>query len=153
MWGRERVAEPSRYARSCIIVHLRLLTSAYLRTHADDFVPFLFALEDDPRFVQGGSSGGGGPPTMENFCQLHVEPVQREADHLQIVALSRALSTPLRIAYLDQSQTFAPEGEGEEGGGGAVVNFIEFECDTAGSDDAIEGALLYRPGHYDILSR
>ncbi|GAA5911351.1 OTU family ubiquitin thioesterase [Sporobolomyces salmoneus] len=136
---------------SCIIVHLRLLTSAYLRTHSDDFTPFLFALEDDPRFLTEG-----GAPTMENFCQFHVEPVNREADHLQIVALSRALGAPLRIAYLDQSglSGVGGGGEGAEEGGGQV-NFIEFEEERAKEDGivSVEGALLYRPGHYDILYR
>jgi len=133
---------------SCIIVHLRLLTSAYLRTHSDDFTPFLFALEDDPRFLQEG-----GSRTMENFCQYHVEPVSREADHLQIVALTRALGTPLRIAYLDQSG-LAGVG-GSENGGGGEVNFLEFEEDRAKEDGivSVEGALLYRPGHYDVLYR
>ncbi|GAA5988680.1 hypothetical protein JCM5350_003848 [Sporobolomyces pararoseus] len=133
---------------SCIIVHLRLLTSAYLRTHSDDFTPFLFALEDDPRFLQEG-----GAPTMRNFCQYHVEPVNREADHLQIVALTRALSTPLRIAYLDQSR-LSGVGMGSDGEG-TQVNFFEFEEEKAKEDGivSVEGALLYRPGHYDILYR
>jgi len=123
------------------------LTSAYLRTHSDDFTPFLFALEDDPRFLQEG-----GSPTMENFCQYHVEPVSREADHFQIVALTRALGTPLRIAYLDQSG-LAGVGGDQEGGG--EVNFLGFEEDRAKEDRivSIEGALLYRPGHYDVLYR
>ncbi|GAA6014509.1 hypothetical protein JCM10207_001630 [Rhodosporidiobolus poonsookiae] len=132
---------------SCIIVTLRLLTSAYLRTHADEFTPFLFALEDDPRFLQEGA------PDMRQFCERHVEAVSQEADHLAIVALTRALQTPVRIAYLDQSGLplgTAPEGEDE-----VEVNFVEFE-DEAGrrGERGIEPAvLLYRPGHYDIISR
>lgn len=92
---------------------------------------------------------------MENFCQFHVEPVNREADHLQIVALARALGTPLRIAYLDQSGLAGVGVDAEEGGAGGQVNFFEFEEDKAKEDGivSIEGALLYRPGHYDILSR
>ncbi|GAA5864842.1 hypothetical protein JCM1840_004923 [Sporobolomyces johnsonii] len=148
---------------SCIIVHLRLVTSAYLRTHADDYTPFLFALEDDPRFVsvspaEGGQGLGGGPPTMAQFCAYHVEAVNREADHLQIVALTRALGTPVRIAYLDQSG-FSSLGGGEGAGGGGQgdgveVNFVEFEDDAARRGAVgIDGALLYRPGHYDMISR
>ncbi|GAA6007603.1 hypothetical protein JCM11491_004222 [Sporobolomyces phaffii] len=136
---------------SCIIVHLRLVTSAYLRMHSDDFTPFLFALEDDPRFMR---EGGGGAPTMVDFCQYHVEPVNREADHLQIAALTRALGTPLRIAYLDQSGLSGGGAPGAEGEGGQV-NFFEFEEDNAKNEGivSVDGALLYRPGHYDILSR
>lgn len=52
---------------SAIIVFLRLLTSAFLRANSDDFSPFLFSLDDDPRFMEGGA------PTMEQFCNFHVE--------------------------------------------------------------------------------
>ncbi|GAA5980449.1 hypothetical protein JCM11641_003398 [Rhodosporidiobolus odoratus] len=128
---------------SCIIVILRLLTSAYLRTNADDFSPFLFALEDDPRFLTEG------PPDIGTFCERHVEPVAHEADHLQIVALTRALSTPCRIAYLDQSGLPLGVGTADE----VEVNFLEFEEDKTEVEKGVEGALLYRPGHYDIISR
>ncbi|GAA6001741.1 OTU family ubiquitin thioesterase [Rhodotorula paludigena] len=130
---------------SCIIVILRLITSAYLRTHEDEFSPFLFALDDDPRFIQEG-----GAPTMRQFCEYHVEAVSREADHLAITALTRALQVPLRIAYLDQSglpQFGAAVDDAE-------VNFVEFEEEAAKRGErGIDGALLYRPGHYDMLSR
>jgi hypothetical protein len=34
------------------------------------------------------------------------------------------------------------------------VNFLEFEDDALKrGEKGVEGALLYRPGHYDILSR
>ncbi|GAA5965609.1 hypothetical protein JCM21900_006602 [Sporobolomyces salmonicolor] len=137
---------------SCIIVHLRLVTSAFLRSHADDYTPFLFALEDDPRVV---ASAAAGPPTMAQFCAYHVEAVSREADHLQIVALTRALGTPARIAYLDQSGVSTAGGDGvRPADDGAEVNFVEFEEDAAKRGAVgIEGALLYRPGHYDMISR
>jgi ubiquitin thioesterase protein OTUB1 len=57
----------SRPPNSAIIVFLRLLTSAFLRANADDYTPFLFGLEDDPRFFEGGA------PTMDQFCGFHVE--------------------------------------------------------------------------------
>ncbi|GAA5888351.1 hypothetical protein JCM6882_008590 [Rhodosporidiobolus microsporus] len=141
---------------SCIIVILRLFTSAYLRTHADEFTPFLFALEDDPRFVQEG-----GAPSMEEFCSRHVEAVSQEADHLAIASLTRALQVPVRIAYLDQSGLGAgfTDGAGSAGAGAASqgeleVNFLEFEEEALGRGErGVEGALLYRPGHYDILVR
>ncbi|KPV72020.1 uncharacterized protein RHOBADRAFT_56156 [Rhodotorula graminis WP1] len=137
---------------SCIIVILRLITSAYLRTHEDEFAPFLFALDDDPRFL-----ADGGAPTMRQFCADQVEAVAREADHLAIAALTRALQVPLRIAYLDQSllgaQQLAPGGEGASSAE-AEVNFFEFEDEAARrGEKGIEGGLLYRPGHYDILYR
>jgi ubiquitin thioesterase protein OTUB1 len=60
-------------SNSCV-VFLRLLTSAYLQANADDFAPFLFSLEDDPRFFDGGV------PTLQQFCSFHVEAVNKEAD-------------------------------------------------------------------------
>ncbi|GAA5861993.1 hypothetical protein JCM8547_001551 [Rhodosporidiobolus lusitaniae] len=132
---------------SCIIVILRLLTSAYLRSHSEEFTPFLFALEDDPRFLQEG------PPDMRQFCERHVEAVSVEADHLAIVALTRALQVPVRIAYLDQSG-LPLGGTAGEGWEEAEVNFLEFEDEALGrGEKGVEGSLLYRPGHYDILTR
>ncbi|KAK4051508.1 hypothetical protein OIO90_004722 [Microbotryomycetes sp. JL221] len=134
---------------NAIVVFLRLLTSAYLKANAEEFEPFLFSLEDDPRFIESGRS-----PTIQEFCSLHVEPVQKEADHIQISALTRALSINLKIAYLDQSQVPIMFGNGGGGGdnevgqGEAKVNFVQFE---EGASETFEGALLYRPGHYDIL--
>lgn len=72
-------------ARSCIIVILRLITSAYLRTHEDEFAPFLFALDDDPRFL-----ADGGAPTMRQFCADQVEE-RSSAAPLAPHAPSRAL--------------------------------------------------------------
>ncbi|GAA5882335.1 hypothetical protein JCM3774_005073 [Rhodotorula dairenensis] len=138
---------------SCIIVILRLITSAYLRTHEDEFSPFLFALEDDPRFLQQGGV------TMRDFCERGVEAVSQEADHLAITALTRALHVPLRIAYLDQSvlpYDGAPSDPYPDpnASGPVEVNFVEFEEDAAEKgEQGIEGALLYRPGHYDMLYR
>ncbi|SCZ94712.1 BZ3500_MvSof-1268-A1-R1_Chr12-3g04063 [Microbotryum saponariae] len=124
-----------------IVVFLRLLTSAYLRANADDFVPFLFALDDDPRFFEGGV------PTMEQFCGFHVEAVNKEADHVQITALSRALRIGLRIAYLDQST-------GKEGEVGEV-DFVEFEVEGEEKTgvERLDGALLYTVNHYDVMYR
>jgi ubiquitin thioesterase protein OTUB1 len=39
-------------------------SSLVLRTHEDEFSPFLFALEDDPRFMQEG-----GVVSMRDFCK------------------------------------------------------------------------------------
>ena len=50
-----------------VVVFLRLLTSAYLKANADDFAPFLFGLEDDPRFFESGT------PTLDEFCSFYVE--------------------------------------------------------------------------------
>ncbi|KAH8929403.1 cysteine proteinase [Atractiella rhizophila] len=119
-----------------IVVFLRLLTSAFLRANEDEYVPFLFSLEDDPKFF------GEGPPSMINFCQFYVEAVNKEADHVQIAALTKALKVQVEVAYLDQS---GAGGEGE-------VDFHKFEGEEGKLNFSWEGkALLYRPGHYDCL--
>jgi len=106
-----------------IVVYLRLLTSAQIRADPDAYAPFLFhpelGIQMEPR----------------EFCENFVESVGKEADHVQITALSRALRISVKIAYLD--------GRGTDG----KVDFVDF--DSSAGDDPLR--LLYRPGHYDIL--
>lgn len=86
---------------------------------------------------------------MRQFCEYHVEAVSREADHLAITALTRALQTPLRIAYLDQSSLpqLAAAGDDAE----AEVNFLEFEEEAAKrGEKGVEGALLYRASLFRV---
>lgn len=128
--------DPDLGKSQSIVVFLRILCSAYLKTHADDFAPFLFSLEDDPRFFDEGA------PSLEQFCSFYVEAVGKEADNIQITALTRALGVHIRIAYLDQSGPSGGFGEENE------VDFHEFEPE---SPLKLNSALLYRPGHYDLL--
>lgn len=110
-----------------IVVFLRLLTSAQIRADVDTYAPFLFHPET------------GEPLEPVQFCQHFVEAVDKEADHVQITALSRAMKVNIRVAYLD--------GRREDG----HVDFVDFrnaEADAIGSEPLV---LLYRPGHYDIL--
>jgi len=80
---------------------------------------------------------------MNDFCAREVEPVGKECEQVQIMALMRALGVRVHIEYLDGRPLpeggrlpfyVLPEGGGEEGGEGVVVT------------------LLYRPGHYDVLA-
>ncbi|CAO1634332.1 unnamed protein product [Sympodiomycopsis kandeliae] len=159
-----------------IVVYLRLLTSAFLKTNEDDFLPFLFTLEDE---YQSSGVFEGKPPTMERFCSNQVEPIGKEADHVQIAALSRCLKVSLDVAYL--SRTGAPpetplaeefdeheqQSHNEQGGvdvpgqSGAVsierardnpskCDIVHFEIPGAVAHLDI-GTLLFRPGHYDVL--
>jgi len=97
-----------------LVVYLRILTSAELKNSADFYSNFI-----EER-------------TLEEFCQLEVEPMYKESDHIHIIALTAALGTAVRIIYMDR-------------GTGAQHDFPESESQTP----AIH--LLYRPGHYDIL--
>lgn len=79
-----------------IVVYLRLLTSAFLKLNADEYTPFLFSLDS--------TGADAGPPDMASFCANQVEAIGKEADHVQITALSRALKVSLDVAYLSPNQ-------------------------------------------------
>ncbi|GMK53497.1 hypothetical protein CspeluHIS016_0100830 [Cutaneotrichosporon spelunceum] len=113
-----------------IVVALRLMTAAYIRTHPEDFAPFLFS----PTTLE--------PVTPEQFCREEVEPCGKEADHAQIMALAAALAVPIRVAYLDRSEV----------GTGDVINWVEFGSDAA-TDESRALTLLYRPGHFDVVTK
>jgi len=108
-----------------IVFYMRLVASAQMRLDPDAFEAFLFNPET------------GEPMDVRRFCEHFVEASNKEADHVQMMALSRALQIDIDIAYLD--------GRGANG----VVNFVEFRNATDTGTKPI--VLLYRPGHYDIL--
>ncbi|PKU79572.1 Ubiquitin thioesterase otubain-like [Dendrobium catenatum] len=62
--------------------------------------------------------------TVQKFCEIEVEPMDKDVDNVQIIALVDALGVPIRIEYLQDSASPLEE------------PYI---------------TLLYRPGHYDIL--
>ncbi|OCL02684.1 cysteine proteinase [Glonium stellatum] len=110
-----------------IITYFKLLTSAWIQTHANDFQPFL--LDQDIR----------------EYCATQIEPSICEIDHVGMSALAEVLVKPagfaLEVLYLDRSP-------GEE------INTYHF--DPLGHDglpipNPPMLRLLYRPGHYDIL--
>ncbi|WVN84978.1 uncharacterized protein L203_100115 [Cryptococcus depauperatus CBS 7841] len=123
----QALQDPER--SNCIVVSLRLITSSFIRTHSDLFSPFLLS----PATLL--------PLSTEDFCRSEVEPCGKEADHAQIMALSDALDMGVRIAYLDKSDV-----EGD-----SVINWVEFGRDS--SEAARPLTLLYRPGHYDVVTK
>lgn len=115
---------------NAIIYYLRLLASTYLKQHAEQYDPFV-------------PTGGG----VQGYCDMVIQPVNREIEHLGIVALSNVLLKPigvvLEIAYLDRSE-------------GSTVNHHRPAEDGSGQDAVGQETvvyLLYRPDHYDILYR
>ncbi|GJJ09272.1 hypothetical protein Clacol_003494 [Clathrus columnatus] len=110
-----------------VVIFLRLLTSAQIRKEAATYEPFLLnqdTFESIP---------------VREFCESSVEPAGREADHVQMAALSKALGINIRVAYLD--------GRGND----QKVDFVELKNVEDGYNGMKEVVLLYRPGHYDIL--
>ncbi|OCF38362.1 ubiquitin thioesterase OTUB1 [Kwoniella heveanensis CBS 569] len=115
---------------NCIVVALRLITSSYIRSHADLFSPFLLS---PTTFL---------PLSTDEFCRQEVEPCGKEADHAQIMALSEALSIGVRIAYLDRSEVGGDSSAAAAGAEGEVINWVEFGKDTSEADRPL--TLLYR---------
>jgi ubiquitin thioesterase protein OTUB1 len=104
-----------------IVYYLRLITSAHLKLHREEYEPFLeFEIE------------------MDQYCAAFVEAIDQEADHLHVISLVKALKVPVKIGYINGSDTME------------CVDFREFYPDTV--DNILNPlVLLYRPIHYDIL--
>ncbi|OSD03720.1 cysteine proteinase [Trametes coccinea BRFM310] len=112
-----------------VVMYLRLLASAHIKANADNYAGFLLH-----------------PETMESmdpesFCNNFVEAFGKEADHVQINALTSMLKVNINVAYLDGHD---PNGQ---------VNYVPFQNAPDEDADTEPVHLLYRPGHYDILDR
>ena len=109
-------------ARTCavsnsIVVYLRLLASAEIKTNPD-YAAFLLHPET------------GEQLDAEMFCNNFVEAVGKEADHVQMNALASALKVNVNVAYLD--------GHDQHG----QVSFVPFQNASFTVIDTVN--LLYR---------
>mmetsp|Transcript_28681 Transcript_28681/g.37596 ORF Transcript_28681/g.37596 Transcript_28681/m.37596 type:complete len:267 (+) Transcript_28681:100-900(+) len=100
-----------------LVWYCRLLAAGHLKANSDQFLPFLEGMD------------------VETFCKSEVEPMGKECEQVQIIALTAALDIPIRIEYLD-GREFTDS-----------LNQLVF---PEGREPLV--TLLYRPGHYDILS-
>ena len=114
------------------IWYMRLLTAAAMKKNAEQYAPFLTADCAD----------------INEYCSRYVEPMKTECEHLQITALTAYLGVQVHIHYLD----------GETQPDGKLV-IHKFQEKAISGEDAEATMylrlcvhLLYRPGHYDILS-
>ena len=116
-------------ANAGMIYYMRLLAATFLKSESERFDPFI------------ADSGG-----VQSYCSHSIEGINREIEHLGIVALTSVLLAPnnfvLEIAYLDrnpdsQVTTYRvpQEANNHEASLGSVIH------------------LLHRPDHYDILYR
>ncbi|KAK4983262.1 hypothetical protein LTR50_007340 [Elasticomyces elasticus] len=107
-----------------VIQHMRMLTAAWMRTHADVYEPFVL------------------PQSVDEFCASSIDPYPAEIEHIGISALTDVLLKPagisLEISYLDRSI-------------GDEVNVHRMDADAPDGFASGTIRLLYRPGHYDIL--
>ncbi|WFD18183.1 ubiquitinyl hydrolase 1 [Malassezia caprae] len=114
--------------------------------NATEYEPFLISLNETC------------PMSMNDFCAQEVESFGKDADHLQITALCRALNTSLDVVYLDGQQVSATNLDPMASSShGKVTQSIELHpCNIISFSDKKSthyiGSLLYRPGHYDLLT-
>lgn len=110
------------------VMYLRFVISAYIRTHKELFEMYFET-----------------PEELLQFCQREVEPIDSEADQIQIVAMFNYFEIPIRIFYLDNSNVDKA----------TCLSLPELEDNTddvvAVTDAEYPIQLLYKPGHYDII--
>ncbi|KAI9461938.1 cysteine proteinase [Lactarius psammicola] len=110
-----------------MVMFMRMLTSAEIRSNPEEYEPFLIHPD------LGEKMG------VREFCEAVVEVLGREADHVQVTAISEALKVNVEIAYFD--------GRNKDGN----VEFVKFNKAIEPNEAPL--TLIYRPGHYDILDR
>lgn len=103
-----------------IILVMRFLTSGELKNNAVLYETFI----------------DNGLP-IEFFCQTEVEPLDKEADQITIMALLNYLEVAIKIIYLDSNVS-------------SKEAYTVILPESAKPEE-ITATLLYRPGHYDIL--
>lgn len=100
--------------------YLRVLTGTQLKSDPNRFLPYLEETYLD----------------ISSFCQSHVEPMGKDVQMVQVLALAEIFGVQVKIEYLD---------------GHDIINdkLTQHQC---GPEDAKTTlTMLYRPGHYDIL--
>jgi ubiquitin thioesterase protein OTUB1 len=107
-----------------VVIYLRFLTSAQIRLNRESYEGFV--VHPDTKDIMD----------VDSYCANVVQAMGKEADNVEIEALSRALQLNIDVAYLNG------------GRGDGVIDFIKFRHDSSETPPLI---LLYRPGHYDIL--
>ncbi|GAX09655.1 ubiquitin thioesterase protein OTUB1 [Fistulifera solaris] len=100
--------------------YLRVVTATHLKMDPQRFEPFI---EQPGMYVA-------------QFCRREVEPMGKECEQLQVLALAEAFGVKVRIEYLDGHEIVA----------GDVIHHV-----FGPENSALQIYLLYRPGHYDIL--
>ncbi|CAG9326597.1 OTUB1 [Blepharisma stoltei] len=101
------------------VMYTRFIVSAFLRLHADEYSGFV-----------------EGYPDIVSFCNSEVDPMNRECEQLQIIAMTEAFQIKAEIEYMDRNDR-------------TETTLMSFPFEYTGPDFKIH--MLYRPGHYDIL--
>ncbi|PPQ73204.1 hypothetical protein CVT24_010023 [Panaeolus cyanescens] len=111
-------------ASNAIVIYLRFVTSAHIRMNPDQYEGFV--VHPDTR----------EPMDVDSYCANFVQAMGKEADNVEIQALTSILHLNVDVLYLN-------------GGARDRVDVIEFRGDVDAGAEPVR--LLYRPGHYDVL--
>ena len=110
------------------VMYFRFLISAFIRVNKMLFEVYF---ENEKFLIQ--------------FCQREVEPIDSEADQIQIMALFNFFNIPLRIFYIDNSK----------GNQATCFSLPDINPNTrenilkTSKDYLIQ--FVYKPGHYDLI--
>ncbi|EKX32976.1 hypothetical protein GUITHDRAFT_120854 [Guillardia theta CCMP2712] len=77
-----------------LVTFTRLVCSCYIQQHPQHFAPFLGIDTSDTDAMKR---------EVRDFCLREVEPLEREVDQVQIIALTSAFGFGVRVAHLDRS--------------------------------------------------
>ncbi|KAL4491901.1 hypothetical protein ABPG72_006156 [Tetrahymena utriculariae] len=109
-----------KYISDSLVMYLRFMTSGYLKMNAVLF----------ENYIDNGM-------TIEKFCACEVDPIDKEADQIPIMALISYLNVPIKIIYLDSNIN--------------KINPDVIILPEGTEESKVFVTLLYRPGHYDIV--
>ena len=113
---------------------MRVMTAAQMKSNPDQYLPFVMAENYHD---------------VSSFCSREVEPMGKECGMVQVAALAECMKVKVIIEYMDGRIVQ----EKDSGSGTRKVACHEFgqDDDASVSGKKMNIALLYRPGHYDVL--
>ncbi|KAI3658997.1 hypothetical protein MP638_000341 [Amoeboaphelidium occidentale] len=145
----------NQYKSNALVVLLRFLTSAYLKVNYEEYHYYItpsfddYDYDDEMLLVDFPDDRD----RMTSFCVKNIEAMDKEADELMIIALSKCLQLKLGIVYLDSNKETLEK---------TIIHKFNYDSSTSTTTTTTEEEeeeekdvvyLLYRPGHYDILRK
>jgi len=137
--------------------YLRVITSTYLQSDPNRFIHFLDDDHDHHPYthnIHSDPNKDKAAVEMATYCSRHIDPMGTECSMVGVLALAEAFGVQVDIEYMD----------GRDLVNGKLVKHSFGVVNDDGSHDDRENedrgrdsssqlgiALLYRPGHYDIL--
>ncbi|CAN6244467.1 unnamed protein product [Urochloa humidicola] len=126
------------HGRNDIYVFLRFVAAIWMCSHSDEFTPLVM-----PEFEKGGYT------TLTDWCRNEVIREKIMTDHIQIVALVRALGVPLRVENLLRG--FGEDLHTVQGSQDNMPRSICWPRHHQEVHEVPRVILLYMNHHYDII--